>query len=133
MLPCGGHLFAAGQCILLLHSYSSSTSKANTTLVAFAGAVAFVSITYMLLAGFKLPDPSSPAGLVPVGLQASSSAAASAGHVALQDVRILVDGSTLQQHVQFFSQLSQQGKARIYTVSRVGLLWLLFLHCAISG
>jgi hypothetical protein len=34
--------------------------------------------------------------------------------VALQDVRILVDSSTLQQHVQYFSQ---QGKVKTYTVS----------------
>lgn len=79
-----------------------------------AGTAASISCTYVVLAGFELPDPRSPAGLIPVGLRASSSATASGGHVALQDVRILVDSSTLQQHVEYFSQ---QGKVKIYTVS----------------
>jgi hypothetical protein len=75
--------------------------------VLVAGA-ASVSFTNVLLVGFKLPDPSSPAGLAPVGVQ-------SGGHVSLRDVRILVDSSTLQQHVEFFN--SQKNKVKTYSVS----------------
>eukprot|EP00882_Tetradesmus_deserticola_P014601 GHRQ01015531.1.p1 GENE.GHRQ01015531.1~~GHRQ01015531.1.p1 ORF type:complete len:606 (+),score=147.84 GHRQ01015531.1:170-1987(+) len=69
-----------------------------------AGADGFVSFTYVLLVGFELPDPRSPAGLVPTGLHSSSNVAAGGGHVSLRDVRVLVDSDTLQRHVQFFSQ-----------------------------
>jgi hypothetical protein len=85
--------------------------------VLLAGGAASVSFINVLLVGFKLPEPASPAGLVPTGVQ-------SGGHVSLQDVRILVDSSTLLQHVQFFK--NQQNKVKMYTVS--GFCWSTLLE-----
>lgn len=68
-----------------------------------------LDLAYVLLVGFKLPAPSDPAGLIPVGLLSSS------GSVALRDVRILVDRGTLQQHVEYFRALPA---VKVYTVRR---------------
>jgi hypothetical protein len=75
--------------------------------VLLAGA-ASVSFTNVVLVGFQLPDPSSPAALAPNGLRSGE-------HVSFRDVRILVDSSTLQQHVKFFN--GQQNKVKTYSVS----------------
>jgi hypothetical protein len=80
---------------------------------AVAGLPHSVQLSYVILDGFQLPDPSGPQSLIPAGLLG---AAAPGGHIALslQDVRVVVDGPTLQQHVKFFSKISD---VAVYTVS----------------
>lgn len=72
------------------------------------------SFVHVILAGFQLPAPSSsPQALIPAGLLGAP-AAGSGNSLSLQDVRILVDAPTLQQHVEFFTALPN---VTTYTVS----------------
>lgn len=86
----------------------------------YAAGPSSVHLVHVILVGFKLPSPSSPQGLVPSGLLGAA-AQGSTHSLSLQDVRILVDAATLQQHLKFFSSTPN---VTTYTVS-VGLrlLW----------
>lgn len=60
-------------------------------------------ISYAVLVGFGLPDPSSGANQALIPASLLSSAAADKPILVLQDVRILVDAATLKRHAEFFS------------------------------
>lgn len=96
-------------------------------------APARTSISYALLQGFALPNPTNNGlGLIPQGLISPPAAAATATagdvsgtniavqtnakispYLRLTDVRLLVDSTTLQQHLDFFKATPG---AKIYTV-----------------
>lgn len=75
-----------------------------------AGLPTSARLSYVVLDGFQLPDPSGPAALIPANLLTPGSNSS----LLLRDVRIVVDGPTLQQHVRFFSKLA---RVVVYTVS----------------
>jgi hypothetical protein len=68
-------------------------------------------LSHVILDGFTLPNPSSGQGLVPAGLLGT---AKGPHFLSLQDVRVLVDQPTLQQHVDHFAKLEN---VTTYTVS----------------
>jgi len=73
-----------------------------------------LDLANVVLDGFTLPNPSSsPQALIPSGLLGKP-AVGSRVSLSLQDVRILVDAVTLQQHAAFFSKLPD---VTVYTVS----------------
>jgi hypothetical protein len=76
-----------------------------------AGGPASLHLVYLLLSGFQLADPAGNTwqALTPLGIADNTTI-----QLALQDVRILVDKSTLQKHVQFFQPLLP--RIRSYTV-----------------
>lgn len=81
-----------------------------------------ITATYVVLVGFQLPDPNqSSMAFVPTGLAATADAS-----VVLQDVRILVDSNTLQQHLQY---IARQTNVTHYTVSWID--WLSVQKCTL--
>lgn len=101
-------------------SHCSPTGRQNRpceTVLAFAvaGLPHSVQLSYAILDGFQLPDPSGAQGLIPAGLLGAA-APGGQSSLSLRDVRIVVDEPTLQQHVSFFSKLSN---VAVYTVSGV--------------
>lgn len=75
-----------------------------------------LDLANVVLDGFILPDPSSsPQALIPSGLLGKP-AVGSRVSLSLQDMRILVDAVTLQQHAAFFSKFPD---VTVYTVSGI--------------
>jgi hypothetical protein len=73
-----------------------------------------LSLSYVVLSGFQLPDPSAPRpGEQPLAPRGLLGTVPTAG-LQLTDVRILVGRDSLRQHVEF---LARQPSARTYTVS----------------
>ena len=76
----------------------------------------------MILVGCSLPDPAAAGkglALRPRGLLPAAADASSQKQLYLQDVRILVSASTLQQHIQHFKKVyanAHWGALKIYTV-----------------